>query len=156
MTKTKTKPGSLDLDKLNDRMWDAQARIERMFLLAGAICGIEAPCHDLEEMLEDGDLDDLVKCFPDIPKALVTDIEDGDTEGLLEWLVRHGRLGFLVQFATPVMKPVGKDLKVRESSWGCYSCKWVYGDTLEAALEAGFAWVAEQRKAEDRKARETA
>lgn len=114
------------------------ARIEKMVWLAsGAAHAIEL----LEDFLEDEN--SVKECFPDIYDHLIEAVDSRDY-GEAELLIKEaGKLGFLLEFATPVMS------RIPGWSWNRYHSSWVYGDTLEEALEKGFAWVA-ARRSEDK------
>jgi hypothetical protein len=133
------------MKKLLEKFDNATARIETMVLLAGVLVNERLP-DPANEFFEDEDFEIIEGCFGPLPEYLKGEIAGGDIEGVPEWLVRSNKLGFLVQFATPIMTPSGNNSA--SYSWGYYTAKWVYGDTLNAALKAGFAWVKEQRKKE--------
>jgi|SRR6185369_8526589 len=134
---------------LAEKFYDATARIEEMFLLAGVLGDVSLP-QPVEDFFTDEDFKTIEECFGEIPAHVKEDVEAHDTEALLEWLVNTGKFGFLVRMATPIMTPVGKS--GGSYSWGYYTTKWFYGETLEIALEAGFSWVAAQREKERMKA----
>ncbi len=130
-----------------ERFCEETARIERMFILAGALA--DGLPDDVAEFLRDEDWQTLEGCFGEIPQRVKDDVEAHDDEALPQWLQEAGKLGFVVQMATPVMTPRGNGASY---SWGHYTTKWVYGETLETALDAGFAWVESQRSKEKAKA----
>lgn len=137
------------MKKLND----ATARVERVIFLAGALATSGTCTRDLDDYLDDQADEDIEKCFGKIPDWVYIDGCGMDrAESVFEWLRDSGKLGFLVQFATPIMEPVSKDC--RSFSWGYYNTQWIYGDTIEAAVEKGLAWVETRRAAEDAKADE--
>ena len=55
-----------------------------------------------------------------------------------EHLRNHSKLGFLVEFATPIpSKFIGTSFSC---SWGMYSTKWIYADSFEAACVEAVKW----------------
>jgi hypothetical protein len=142
-------PGRNDMKKqkmadLCDRFWNATARIEEMFLLAAI--GDSLPSR-IEDLLQEEEWERLEKCFGKIPLHVKKDIDARDFEAFTEWISNTGKRGFLVSMSTPVMKRYGE--KGSSYSWGHYASDWFYGDTLENALDKGFAWVEEQRMKEN-------
>lgn len=81
-------------------------------------------------------------------------ITEGNREEFAEACWRKSCFGFLVQFATPVMKPHFKDGKVSGGSysWGYYNTGWFYGETFEEATQKALAWAASKREEEEKKA----
>jgi len=100
----------------------------------------------LEEFIRDEDIETIERVFGPLPDYLKTELKNEEIDGVGEWLYRSGKLGFLLQIMTPVMTPTSKNSA--SYSWGRLTWRWVYGDTLNAALKAGFAFVKEQRKKE--------
>ncbi len=137
------------LKVLADRFYEETARVEEMVFIAGAM-GDDVFPSDLEDFfVEEGD-ESLAAIFGvELPEHVKDELEANmETDSLREWLLDQRLLGFLVKFSTPVMEP-DADLTARRYSWGWTRSAWVYGDTMESALDKGFAWVAEQRKKED-------
>lgn len=135
-----------------EKLWDETARVERVIFLAGALGAGDSFPDDLEEFFEDEDEKDIEKCLGKIPDYV--DFESGRyqlADTVFEWLRDAGKLGYLVQFATPVMTPT--DAYSRTYSWGHYSTTWVYGESIEEAIDLGMKWVKDRRRAEDRKAK---
>lgn len=143
------------MKKLRIRFEEATARVESMTLLAAVLVDESLPTY-LEDFFEDEDIEDLERCFGPLPDYLRDELEERDMGGVVEWLVRNDKLGYLIQFATPVMRPY----KLKSGtcgasySWGHYARRWVYGDTLDAALDQGFEWVKKQREKEVTRAKE--
>lgn len=129
---------------LSKRFYDENARIEELVLLAGAI-GDWHLLDAVENFFEE-DFKDIESCLGELPEYVKDDIESNEHDSLVEWLIDNGKLGFLLKMATPIMEQCGNGASF---SWGYYTTKWVYGDTLDSAIEAGFSWVAEQRKKEN-------
>src|SRR5690606_32801229 len=82
-------------------------------------------------------------CDPEEPADIATLLHEG------------GKLGFLVQFATPAprFRPCGD---IDHHGWGMYSLTWIYAETLGEAFDKAFAWrqgyLAEQRARHEAKA----
>lgn len=134
-------------DTLSGPLEEATARIEQILHIGAMATDGDCFPTALEDMLQEQTDDDLERLFPGIPAEVMADFDAGsDPTGLLEWLRYSGLLGFLVLFATPVMKhsPEGHS----SYSWGMYGTRWVYADTLDDALQQGLAWVAERRAKE--------
>lgn len=131
-------------EKLAQRFADQTARIDKVVVLAAL--ADSADVEVFEDLLELAEAKDLVRLFG-MPQGMAeTMITDGDVQELWDWCATSGRYGFLLGFATPVMK---KRAEGHHSySWGSFYSHWVYGDTWDEALEAGFAWVDERRAAE--------
>jgi hypothetical protein len=70
-------------------------------------------------------------------------------EAFSQWVHDSGTLGFVVEIATPVMRPLGDD--ACSFSWGNYYTRWFYGETLEEATKRGLVWVDERRADELKK-----
>ena len=133
-----------------DRLNDATLRMESMVLLAGMLGDGDSLPDVLSELLED-DPDTLAKCFPDMPKALASCEESDDfKESFMDWAYRSNKYGFVIQFARPVMD-WSADGKSAGFSWGYYNTAWLYGDTLEEAVERGLQWAREREAAEKAK-----
>lgn len=132
---------------LLERFDNDTARIDNFILLASVLAQGDSVPEVMENFLQDADEKRLSELFGPVPEYLKEDIEAGNDEAIMEWLYESGRFGFLIEFATPVMTPSGSGTGARYS-WGHYRMQWVYGDTLDAALDAGFAWVAGMRKKE--------
>ena len=133
------------------KFYDASARIERVIFIAGAF-GDGVLSDDLDEFLDDCEPDIIENCLGEIPDWIDLEgptFERGDS--VFDWLRDCNKLGFLVQFATPVMTKTGEHS--RSYTWGHYNTQWIYGNTLEEAIAKGLDWVGERRKAEDAKAK---
>lgn len=139
------------MKSIAEKLGDETVRIERIILLAGAITD-GAFSDDLNSFFDDEDEEAIVECLGEIPEYV--DIEGhgySRSDSICEWLYTAKKFGFLVQFATPVMEVT--DVNSRTFSWGYYSTKWVYGETIRSVISKGMAWVKSQRRAEDRKAK---
>ncbi len=121
------------------------ARAEDIIYLAA--CFADECNRPMERLLDDicCDDEDIKRVLGDVPERVIDMWTHGECDALLEYVYHNNRLGFAVKFATPVTKPY-KESGVLSYSWGHYYTRWVYGDTLDDAFEAGFAWVDEMRK----------
>lgn len=127
-----------------DRFEEQTARLEKVIFIAGSMGDMDAINDDLEYFLETVSGPTLAGLFGDLPSSVAEAVDDEDTGALCAWLRQQCNLGFLVSFAAPIMTGTGTAMNY---SWGHYRTNWFYADTFEAALEKGFAWVAEQRPA---------
>ncbi len=115
----------------------ATARIETLLHIGGMAADVVTLPECLKEMLGEQSNEELFELFPGIPEDLLEGIDVEEYAEFTEWLARNAQLGFLVQFATPVRRGVANVY-----SWGYYSTKWVYAETLKEAVELGLKWVA--------------
>lgn len=132
-----------------EKLFEATARIEQVIWIAGALAAGDDMAEDLQEFFQFEDDKTIERCFGPIPDYVDFDAHGFD-EAISEWMSAIGEFGFLVKFATPVMKPSGRGS--RSFSWGYYSTQWIYAETLDEAVEKGLAWVSECRAREDVKA----
>ncbi len=125
---------------MRKRFDDAECRIEQILYLAGMVCtyggwqGIEDFVHVMRD-----DVQSRERIFGKTTAALQKILDGNDHGKIFTWLLGQGKLGFLVRFASPVIFK-GKN------PFGCYTTLWVYGETLEEAVENGFKWVASMRE----------
>jgi len=124
-------------------------RVEKMFLLATALTSYTMP-SDLQDFFSDEGFEVIEGCFGPIDGWAREAMDSNDREGTVEWLIETGKLGFLIEAATPIMKWNGSSASY---SWGYYTSRWVYGDTLREAHEKVFAFAKEQREKEKRGAK---
>ena len=130
-----------------EKLDEANARIERIIFIAGAMASGYALSDDLNEFLDDEDEVTIEICLGAIPDYVDLDgRRSGRGDGIFEWLTAAGKLGFLVKFATPVMEPSGKESC--SFSWGYYHIGWIYADTIEQAISGGLCWVEQQHRAD--------
>lgn len=114
-----------------DRLGAANARVQNIVHIAGAIAGDGTFGDSLLDFLE-SEFDEIEACLGTMPGELQAVMDTFDmTEEFRAWALQNGKLGFLVQVATP-----GGSLL----SWGWYKTAWFYGETWEEALEKGLAW----------------
>ena len=124
----------------------ATARIETLLHIGGMAADGDTLPECIREMLGEQSNEELLELFPGIPEDLLEGIDEEEYSQFMEWLVRNERLGFLAQLATPVMRGVTSTY-----SWGYYSTKWFYAETLKEAVELGLKWVADRRAEELKK-----
>lgn len=129
-----------------ENLMDASARFEKVIFLAGALAAGDAMSDDLTEFFDYEDIETVESYFGKIPDWVCLN----DTNDICEWLSTCDRLGFLVHVATPVMSPTSNGS--RSFSWGYYNSKWIYAETMDAAVEKALAWVKECRANEDAEA----
>lgn len=130
-----------------EKLWDETVRMERVIFLAGALAAGDSMPDDLEKFFNDEDTETIEKCLGQIPEWLDLEAIRQRTEGIFEWLSSEEKLGFLVKFATPVMKVYAENS--RSFSWGYYKIKWIYAETIDEAVGKGLAWTNECRAIED-------
>lgn len=130
-----------------ERFENNECRIEKILYLAGMVCdcGTSSAIDDFVDAMCD-DVKSMERIFGKTTDALDSILDDNDTQAFADWLFEQGKLGVIVQFATPVME-IGKS-----HTWGYYTTSWLYGETLEEAIENGFKWVESQRENESKKA----
>ena len=131
--------------ELNDRLLQATLRIETCIPLFGAFCE-DALSDALSDFLDEARDADLARLFP-------FEVDAGDREEFVSNLVQRKVMGYLVQVATPVMRPSAKG---GSYSWGSYYLYWLYGDTMESLVEQAEVWAGQRRQAERDKATVTA
>lgn len=144
---------TLSNKEIAEKLDSATARIESLLHLGGMATDTTAIPEPLREMLDDHSEEELKVIFPGIPDWLLESLAEYDHSDFVEWANRHNKLGFLVQFATPVIQG---DSSCRTYSWGHYSTCWIYAETLAEAVEHGLKWVPERRAKEALKAAATA
>lgn len=140
----------MTMKALSKKMSDAELRIESVLSVAG-MTSVTPMAKPLRTFFEDEDDDTIKRCCPVVTKALLREREDDADYFINEipaLVFNKDRLGFLVQFATPVM--THKNMRATYS-WGYYGTYWLYADTIEEAIEAGLAWAAERREKEKSK-----
>lgn len=136
--------------EISKQLVDATARLETIIHLGAMATDTCSLPNALEELIEESTFKEIEELFG-MPAGEALDCHlDHREEMLREAIVEHlhvyGRLGFLVQIATPVMK---RQAQGRSFSWGYFQTKWVYAETLEDAIDAGLKWVAERRAKEN-------
>lgn len=137
----------MDHKEIAIRLDEADIRIESMIYLAGERLhsrGTEA----LQRFVEDVDADKIEEIFNG---KLVFDDEHVEPEDFLDAISDEGTLGFLVCFASPV-RHYTKSKTSWTSAWNHYRTGWVYGETLEEAIERGEAWAEQMVRLDEAKA----
>ena len=133
------------MEKIYQQLEQATTRMDNVVVLAGMLSDGDNIPDVLRDLLDE-EPDALAKCFPEMPKSIAR-IDDSEEfqAAFFGWVLRNKKLGFVVQFARPVMK---WDSSGRSASysWGRYNTTWIYGDTLAQAVKLGLAW-AKARKA---------
>ena len=137
------------MKEIIERLWEENARVERVILLAGALASEDDIPSDLDDFLDDEDDETIEKCLGKIPDWVSKENRDRKSD-IAQWLIEAGRFGVLVQFATPIMTPLGEG--AMSFSWGFYTTTWVYADTIDEAVDKGLAWVKECRSNENEEA----
>lgn len=131
--------------ELSHKLESVTTRIETLLHIGGMVTDCDSMPEVLREMLGEQDDKQLSQLFPNIPKRVIEALDDDDLSEFAEWVHLEGRLGFLVQFATPVMRHYAG---AKTYSWGYYRTHWFYGETLQQATERGLEWAAECRAKE--------
>lgn len=139
------------MKEIIERLWEGNARVERVILLAGALASEDDIPSDLDDFLDDEDDETIEKCLGKIPDWVSGKSMDRKID-IAQWLIETGRLGVLIQFATPIMTPL--DEGAMSFSWGSYTTTWFYADTIDEAIDKGLAWVKECRSKENEEAAE--
>lgn len=133
---------------IHDRLEDAALRMEVVLLLTGMLNGGGELSDPLLKLLDEEDDDALIRCFPSMPKELLAARqEDAELwhDLFFRWAVSANMMGFVVQFATPVMKHQGV---ASMFTWSHFYTRWVYGNTMNEVVKHGLAWAEERRSAE--------
>lgn len=136
----------MSLDQFALRLSEASLRIEQCLPLFGCLNGGDAPVDALEDFASEIDDEDLARLWPDLVDLLPT---NADSDELIEALVESGKRGWLVQVATPVMRP---DAIASSFSWGIYGTHWLYAESMEDIVAQAEAWAADCRRSERAKA----
>ena len=149
-------PDDTGMDSLPQRLFDETARIEQILHFGSMFGDGESPSPPMEEFMDDSDW--YEQCLPDLPKWVIKALDRGGQaarDAFSQWINDERKYGFALQFATPVMEHIktGGETLTRSYSWGCYRAHWVYAGTFAAAVEKGFAWVAEWRAVESSRSR---
>ncbi len=120
------------------------ARINKTIYLAAS--SGQSMSHDLYEFLTRVRPESIGRCLGEVPPEVFEAIETGNkremNDPVASYLTESGKLGFLLLAATPVMLAPGF------YSWGYERTYWVYGDTMEEAIEEAFKFVSRCREEE--------
>lgn len=138
--------------EITEALFEASVRFDHVIYLAGALSQGDSLPPGLSDFLIEEDGTTIGEALPGLPQSFLTEDDDTCREFVAEWLIDNGRLGFMVQAATPVMTRMSPTS--RHFSWGYYSTQWLYGDTMEEVVSKAVDWARERRDAEDAKAEE--
>lgn len=125
---------------------DLTIRVEKMTHIGMNLCA--EPMGDvIDDFLGEVDEDIARDLEPAMPG--ITGLVEGDDDGsrqdvFVELVTRHALYGFLVEVSTPEMRPHIKDDGTASGgsfSWGVYSSRWFYGETLAQVMEQVKPWV---------------
>lgn len=145
---------------LNDQLEQATVRAEHILHLGTMLTQPDDMPDALIEFIDDLDsyiAKALATDMPWLPEMLtrwegedgVMDAEEHDDFNTLVY--RHACYGYLVQYATPAMKPLRSsngEWRGASYSWGYYSTAWFYGETLEETTTKAVAWAESLRQLE--------
>jgi len=119
-----------------EKCFENLIRVDSVIFLPGVFNCDSLP-SGVEDFFESIDEKDFKQIFGQCPKWIKESLESEDYSGILEWLNDNQFYGFVIQVSTPVMQGDGDSTYF---TWGrCYSA-WVYGNTIEDAMEAAFTW----------------
>lgn len=126
---------------LLQRMFDAPARVEAIICLAAMVTD-GAPADPIRDLLDDGD--DFSAAFPDAPEWLTEELGTSSAyDAFSEWVANGKAPEWVVKMATPVMRRSGSGYTY---SWGHYRTRCFSASTFEDAVDAGLAWVANEKE----------
>lgn len=136
--------------QLFEKLLEQTARIQSIIHIGGMVTDGDSLPDAIDDLLEEDDAT-LEQCFPDMPDWVKQELNDRHMRGsaFVEWVLQSEKLGFVVQFATPVMRNLGEGS--RSYSWGYYCTHWVYGENLEEAVTKALSWVSDCRAKEMKK-----
>lgn len=120
------------MEKLKNQMIEENVRCEKIFHL-GIMTAQESLPDDLREAFDSdwGQMDKALKLRNKVDIC-------ADEWQKVEALEVEQKNGFLIQFATPC--PDFLDRDSYSFSWGFYTCKWFYGETMEEVTQKGIKW----------------
>lgn len=123
-----------------ERFQNEQLCIDQMFHVAASITAERG--SNLVEHLENSSGDHDAAAQLGLSIADLEELEEYEWEELARALFDRGKLGYLVQYGTPVpyWRNAGTDLETCGYSWGYSRHRWFYGDTLGECHEQAFAW----------------
>lgn len=125
------------MQEIAARFVNENIAVHKIIWLAGSVLDTN---DDLKELCWD-DPDKLIQLLEiEDPRAITT--EDGtettdemDSESFLTATAQAGKLGFLIEVATPVRRPNGL------FTWSYYHTEWMYVEQFDAkAVDAISAW----------------
>lgn len=137
---------SSDNTVLLEQADDLTIRVEKMTHIGMNLCA-----EPMGDVIDDflGEVDEHIA--RDLEPAMpgITQLVDGDADGdrqdiFMEMVTRHALYGFLVEVSTPAMCPHLKDDGSSTSasfSWGSYTSRWFYGETMQQVMAQVKPWV---------------
>ena len=111
----------------------AGARVDVCIPLAAAVVDGEAEA-DIAEGLEMISPEFYAELWPDMPRAVIDDLCDGNLAELERWIEEEQLYGFLVAISTQVVKDGCR-------TWADVRTALFYANTFDECLEQGVAWV---------------
>lgn len=121
----------MEMKKITSEFFDCSIRVEKLVHL-GTMCMGDAWADIAQEVFED-DAD----IWPALGMA-EPELESDDPEAWGEAILDARKLGFLVQFATPIPDRFYEDGFT--FSWGRYSTHWIYDESFKTACEKALKW----------------
>lgn len=121
----------MKMQQIISEFYDSSVRVEKVLHL-GTMCMDDAWPDIAQETFEDD---------ADIWTALgmaEPELESDDPEGWSETIRDARKLGFLIQFATPVPDRFYEG--GFSFSWGWYTTRWIYDESFESACEQAMKW----------------
>lgn len=131
---------------LHKKLKETHCRIESVISLAGAFGDVDGdvfPCRALKDFFDEP-YDSIAKTFG-VSNEEIWSLND-EFE-IYNFIDDRNKWGFLIEFATPVMK-YDDDCDDPQYSWGHYRAAWIYADSFDRAIDNGIAWVESMRKLE--------
>lgn len=130
------------LKALSERCIDAPLVVKRLIcvpLFEHDDGTVSEPLSDALDDIWQGRPDEV---FPNLPARFLKAADGRHWRDLvLDWMHMTCKRGWLVEVASPVRRK--REHGVCTFSWSSTYVRWLYADTLEAALEAGLAWAAD-------------
>lgn len=111
--------------------FDRSIRVEKLIHI-GTMCMDEWAWPSIARDAFEDDAEDVWEALG------LEEPEIQDTSEWCEVLVDCRKVGFLIEFATPI--PWEFSENSWSSPWSCYHTKWIYGDTFEEACEKALEW----------------
>ncbi len=123
-----------------DKLYSVRLRAENVIHLAAQ--AIKYPYPDIVKNSFNSDWDVIWEAIG--LKSL--DPTEGICDEISSYLIEHNKLGFLIQFATPVPEDTDRPEVVdyySHNGWGYYQTKWIYAETVEDCYILGLKWLDE-------------
>ena len=132
-----------------ERFQEKIARIDTLIYIPGAL-GEGIIAEALSDFFIDQSIDEIESVLGDLPYYFKDEFGDAESsyqqDLIIDFLQSNEKNGFIANFTTPIMRPHGSS--GTSYYWGRYTAKWIYGDTMEDLLNAGFQWVDSVREME--------